>query len=86
MVYDGVNYRTPIFKDAIDLICTTHRALKNKKMGQGKKIASKSHLVELVGVEPTSKQGTRMLSTSLAYCLGFRLFSAQRQAKNNLAS
>ena len=43
------------------------------------------HLVEPVGIEPTSKQGTKMLSTRLA-AFGFRNEAGKQRPTSNLSA
>ena len=63
--FDGIKCRTPRINDALRYILQIDKNLEEKNKGQFSKKLKLSHKVEPEGFEPSSKQGTRKLSTCL---------------------
>lgn len=63
--FDGEICRTERINDVLRCILQIDKGLTNKKRGQFSKYLSLSSLVETPGIEPGSKQATKILSTCL---------------------
>jgi len=65
--FDGEICRTERINDVLRCILQIDKGLTNKKRGQFSKYLSLSSLVETPGIEPGSKQATKILSTCLFF-------------------